>query len=115
MGTHPIFESDFDCLTDSNMARQGRPGETKMEGELLALTYGAVVARVLKDYERTDEVNAQLDKMGYNIGVRLIDDFLAKNRHGRCKNMQETAEASISFQTVYQRSTSSREMERRPK
>ncbi|CBY22621.1 unnamed protein product [Oikopleura dioica] len=75
------------------MARQGRSGETKMEGELLALTYGAVVARVLKDYERTDEVNAQLDKMGYNIGVRIIDDFLAKNRHGRCKNMQETAEA----------------------
>lgn len=43
-----------------NMARQVRPGETKMEGELLALTYGAVVARVLKDYERTDEVNAQV-------------------------------------------------------
>lgn len=31
--------------------------------------------------------------MGYNVGVRLIDDFLAKNRHGRCKNMHETAEA----------------------
>lgn len=40
--------------------RAGRPGEAKMEGELLALTYGAVVARVLKDYERTDEVNAQV-------------------------------------------------------
>jgi len=29
MGTHPIFESDFDCLTEeieiSNAARSGRP------------------------------------------------------------------------------------------
>ncbi len=30
--------------------------------------------------------------MGYNIGVRLIEDFLAKSRQTRCKNMIETAE-----------------------
>ena len=30
--------------------------------------------------------------MGYNIGVRLIEDFLAKSRQTRCKNMLETAE-----------------------
>ena len=30
--------------------------------------------------------------MGYNIGVRLIEDFLAKSRNTRCKNMEETAE-----------------------
>jgi len=69
-----------------------RSSDIKMEGELLALTYGAVVARVLKDYERTEEVNTQLDKMGYNVGVRLVEDFLAKSRQGRCKNMQETSE-----------------------
>ena len=37
-----------------------RNADSKMEGELLALTYGAVVARVIKDYERTDEVNTQV-------------------------------------------------------
>ena len=41
------------------MSRQ-RAGDVKMEGELLALTYGAVVARVLKDYEKTEEVNTQV-------------------------------------------------------
>ena len=45
-----------------------------MEGELLALTYGAVVARVLKDYERTDEVNAQV--------CCLITDFTNEQHRG---------------------------------
>lgn len=38
------------------------------------------------------EVNKQLDKMGYNIGLRLIEDFLAKTNTGRCANFRETAE-----------------------
>jgi len=39
------------------------------------------------------EVNKQLDKMGYNIGLRLIEDFLAKsNTMKRCANFKETAE-----------------------
>merc|ERR1712212_369736 len=29
MGTHPIFESDFDCLTDSKMAKKGKKGGKK--------------------------------------------------------------------------------------
>jgi hypothetical protein len=38
-------------------------------------------------------VNKQLDKMGYNIGLRLIEDYLAKsNTMRRCSNFRETAE-----------------------
>jgi hypothetical protein len=37
-------------------------------------------------------VNAELDRMGYNIGVRLIEDFLAKSNTGHCSNFRETAE-----------------------
>lgn len=32
-------------------------------GELFTLTYGALVAQLLKDYEDDDEVNRQLEKM----------------------------------------------------
>jgi len=32
-------------------------------GELFTLTYGALVAQLLKDYEDDDEVNKQLEKM----------------------------------------------------
>ena len=68
--------------------------------ELFTLTYGAIVMQLIKDFDSVDEVNTQLEKMhdllpsfpcrwhllicvlhhrGYNIGVRLIEEFLAKS------------------------------------
>ena len=46
------------------------------------------------------EVNKQLDKMGYNIGLRLIEDYLAKTTPQRCANFRETSEmiARVSFE-----------------
>ncbi|CAJ0645884.1 8384_t:CDS:2 [Entrophospora sp. SA101] len=60
--------------------------------ELFTLTYGSIVAQLVKDYEDCQEVNKQLEKMGYNIGVRLIEDFLARSSLGRCSDFRETAE-----------------------
>jgi len=83
------------------MSRAGaRINDTrKMSGELFALTYGSLVAQLLKDYEQDEDVNKQLDKMGYNIGVRLIEDFLARSGVGRCNDFRETADiiAKIGF------------------
>lgn len=31
--------------------------------------------------------------MGYNIGIRLIEDFMARSNTGRCQNFRETGEA----------------------
>ncbi|XP_045196342.2 trafficking protein particle complex subunit 3-like [Mercenaria mercenaria] len=64
----------------------------KVNGELFTLTYGALVAQLLRDYEDDEEVNKQLEKMGYNIGVRLIEDFLARTNTGRCNDFRETAD-----------------------
>lgn len=64
----------------------------KVSGELFTLTYGSLVSQLLKDYEQDEEVNKQLDKMGYNIGVRLIEDFLARSGTGRCNDFRETAD-----------------------
>ena len=59
----------------------------------MTLTYGSIVAQLCKDYEGDYlEVNKQLDKMGYNIGLRLIEDYLAKTAPQRCTNFRETAE-----------------------
>ena len=73
----------------------------KVNAELVTLTYGTIVAQLCKDYESDYvEVNKQLDKMGYNIGLRLIEDFLAKsNTMKRCSNFRETAEmiAKVGF------------------
>ncbi|CAH1799918.1 unnamed protein product [Owenia fusiformis] len=76
------------------MSRQiGRSVDPKkVSGELFTLTYGALVSQLIKDYENEDDVNKQLDKMGYNIGVRLIEDFLARSNVGRCHDFRETAD-----------------------
>lgn len=59
---------------------------------MFALTYGALVVQLIQDYEDYDEVNKELEKMGYNIGTRLIEDFLAKSNLGRCADFKETGE-----------------------
>jgi len=64
----------------------------KINAELFALTYGALVVQLIQDYEDYAEVNKQLEKMGYNIGTRLIEDFLAKSAMGRCADFREVGE-----------------------
>jgi len=46
-------------------------------------------------------VNKQLEKMGYNIGTRLIEDFLARSNLGRCVDFKETGEviAKVGFKS----------------
>ncbi|CAD6591658.1 MAG: transport protein particle 22 kDa subunit [Alectoria sarmentosa] len=65
----------------------------KVNAELVALTYGTMVAQLCSDFDSNyAEVNKQLDKMGYNIGMRLVEDFFAKSGTQRCANLRETAE-----------------------
>jgi len=48
--------------------------------------------QLIQDYEDYAEVNKQLEKMGYNIGTRLIEDFLAKSNLGKCTDFREVGE-----------------------
>eukprot|EP00041_Stephanoeca_diplocostata_P007848 m.113087 g.113087 ORF g.113087 m.113087 type:complete len:179 (+) comp17059_c0_seq6:152-688(+) len=80
-------------------SRSGREG-AKINTELFTLTYGSLVAQLIKDYEDDDEVNKQLEKMGYNIGLRLIDDFLANSGVGKCQDFKQTVDVvtKVGFQ-----------------
>ncbi|PWN27695.1 TRAPP I complex [Jaminaea rosea] len=71
----------------------------KISSELFTMTYGSLVIQLIKDYQDYAEVNKQLDKMGYNIGVRLIEDFLARSNISRCSDFRETGEivAKVGF------------------
>ncbi|KAK4539742.1 hypothetical protein LTR36_010395 [Oleoguttula mirabilis] len=72
----------------------------KVNAEVVTLTYGTIVSQLCRDLTlphtaaQTDypAVNAELDRMGYNIGLRLIEDFLAKSATGHCSSFRETAE-----------------------
>ncbi|PLW16816.1 hypothetical protein PCANC_08055 [Puccinia coronata f. sp. avenae] len=64
----------------------------KLNAEFFALSYGALVVQLVKDYEDYAQVNQQLDKMGYNIGTRLIEDLLARSGLPRCSDFREVGE-----------------------
>lgn len=71
----------------------------KVNAELFTLTYGAVVVQLLKDSEDVEQTSMQLEKMGYNIGMRIVDEFLAKANAGPCSDFKETGEiiAKVAF------------------
>mmetsp|Transcript_34566 Transcript_34566/g.58550 ORF Transcript_34566/g.58550 Transcript_34566/m.58550 type:complete len:186 (+) Transcript_34566:42-599(+) len=81
-------------MSYGRMTRLGDSAFEKMEkvnSELLAMTYGALVTAMIKDFQDVKIVNEELEKMGYNIGVRLIDEFLAKSGITQCRNLKDTA------------------------
>mmetsp|Transcript_17447 Transcript_17447/g.21308 ORF Transcript_17447/g.21308 Transcript_17447/m.21308 type:complete len:218 (-) Transcript_17447:38-691(-) len=77
----------------------------KANTELFALTYGSLITELLKDYDNDiEEINNQLERIGHSIGIRCIDELLAKSEVngidiGPCSNLENTAEvvAKIGF------------------
>ena len=64
----------------------------KINSELFILTYGAVVAQLVKECQDVEEVNKSLEQMGYNMGIRMVDEFLARSNAGKCHSFEETGE-----------------------
>lgn len=89
-----LLDRDSSLGTPFRLTYLTRTRIDKVNSELVVLTYGTIVAQLCKDFDSNYvEVNKQLDKMGYNIGLRLIEDYLAKsNTMKRCANFRETAE-----------------------
>ncbi|EMC98667.1 hypothetical protein BAUCODRAFT_30937 [Baudoinia panamericana UAMH 10762] len=92
-------------MAASKAARLGEdvwksPRTEKINLEVLTLTYGTLVAQLCRDLTLPSTtskpdyaaVNTELDRMGYAIGLRLIEDFLARTNSGTCSNFRETAE-----------------------
>jgi len=74
----------------------------RLNSELFTLTYGSLITQLIKDYESTEAVNKQLERLGYNIGIRLIEDFLARSpTAGRCVDLRESAERVQSAIKLY--------------
>lgn len=65
----------------------------KVNAELFTMTYGTIVSQLCRDLHNDyDTVNTELYNMGYNIGVRLIEDFLARTALPRCNTLQMTSD-----------------------
>mmetsp|Transcript_37228 Transcript_37228/g.57172 ORF Transcript_37228/g.57172 Transcript_37228/m.57172 type:complete len:193 (-) Transcript_37228:3-581(-) len=69
----------------------------KANAELFALTYGALVTELVRDYENIPDIHQQLEKIGHSMGVRCVDEFLAKAELAGvslppCGKLKDTAE-----------------------
>ncbi|XP_063775774.1 trafficking protein particle complex subunit 3-like protein isoform X2 [Pseudophryne corroboree] len=89
-----IFKIDWNLPAVSSSASAHH-----ISRDLFVLTHGALVAQLCKDYDSDEEVNKYLDTMGYNIGVRLIEDFLANSGIKKCRSYSETVDiiAKVAF------------------
>lgn len=56
---------------------------------------------MIKDLDNTDDVSKQIERLGYNMGIRLIEDFLAKTSTGRCLDLKDTADKIQSAFRMY--------------
>lgn len=64
-----------------------------MNNELLNLTYGCIVRQIIEDCEEEEnQVNKQLESLGFNMGGRMIDEFLATTQTPNCKKFEHVAE-----------------------
>ena len=64
--------------------------QPKANAELFALTYGALVAELVRDLEQTDKIQAELDRMGHSMGIRCIEEVLAKASDLRVQSFADT-------------------------
>lgn len=85
------IESRKSCVS-LLLVDHARQCPSPQNAELFTLSYGSLVVQLIRDYDSYDEVNKQLEKMGYNIGCRLIEDLLARTGVGRCADFKETGE-----------------------
>jgi hypothetical protein len=78
--------STSDPNTDKNAAlgQAAFAKSRKVSSELFGLTYGALVAQLLRDLEDVNAVNNKLDQIGESMGIRLADEVLAKSGIKRC-------------------------------
>ena len=66
-----------------------------INSELLSLTYGVFVSKLIReaDDHSAEQVNKQLEEVGFNMGCRMIDDFFARQKAANqvaCRDFRQT-------------------------
>merc|ERR1712018_215776 len=85
MGTHPIFESDFDCLTE-NFEKMGADQSKQLENTLFNLKFSAKsLVRESKKCEKAEkEEKAKLKEAiqkGNTEGARIYAENAIRNKN----------------------------------
>lgn len=65
----------------------------KVNAELLSITYGSLVSELLRIKGDSSNIQADIERIGHNIGVRLVDEFLAKSSSQPCQSFRDVMES----------------------
>lgn len=66
----------------------------KISAEFFAISYGSLVRQILATCdENIDAVNHQLDELGGRIGMRLIEEYVAKAQAPPCRKFERTGDS----------------------
>lgn len=82
-------KSSSTTAAQANLLWQKQP---KANAELFALTYGALVGELVRDLETSELITEELDRMGHSMGIRCIEEFLAKSEATKCASFAQTAD-----------------------
>lgn len=80
----------------STYAKLGESALNNMEtvnAEIFSMMYGSLVTQLLRDYKDISIVNGELFKIGYNMGIRMIEEFLARSNIPACSSFRDTMTA----------------------
>ncbi|EZG55369.1 putative trafficking particle complex subunit 3 [Gregarina niphandrodes] len=85
-----------------NYAKQAEAilnSQDKGNSDLLILMYGSLVTQVVRDVENVDTANAELERLGHDTGIRLVEDFVSRSSLSVCQSFKDTCEiiAKVAF------------------
>ena len=81
------------------MSRAGAGAEAggveQVSAELFNGLYGAFVFQLLQDFDHVGAVNAELEAIGHSVGVRFVDELLAKLGTARVGTFEEAVRTVV--------------------
>lgn len=77
----------------SKIGENALNGMETVNAEVFAMMYGSLVTQLLRDYKDISIVNTELFKIGYNMGIRMVEEFLARANIPACASFRDTVTA----------------------
>uniref|UniRef100_A0A0A9VY32 Trafficking protein particle complex subunit 3 n=2 Tax=Lygus hesperus TaxID=30085 RepID=A0A0A9VY32_LYGHE len=73
----------------------------KMNPEVFALLYGALVTQLLQDHHEPSKVNEELFEIGVSVGACLVEEYLARLSIHTCTSFHHVAQSTADAFSIF--------------